>query len=431
MLSYPGMNPMKFYSFFKVGGGFRAEDYDKLMYLTNDKWHDWDRKNPPTEYIELAGPDGQYERPDVWIKPTDSVVVGVKAASVGPSDSFKTNFTLRFPRFTTIRPDKDWQSALSIDDFLALKAQAEADKQKSMEFDRSRKKARKRIKKDFTIAGNDGKVKTPYAGPESKVFKGLNFCVLSEMIHPTRKTKAEVEQIIKSNGGSIFQSTTAKEDILCIGDKRVVKVASLIKSGYTDVIKPSWILDTVAQADIDGPERERFLVPFEPNHMFYMTPGTRQIVTENMDVYGDSYARDLSATELRRVLDDMIPVKNSSFSPLDFLTELEERGKGLGEMRGSIFSGCVAYFSGDIERDAETRMAKMRFEFAAGVVADKLTEEVTHVAIVDEDRNAVRSLRKRISERAGKVPRVVGWAWVEESWKEGTRLDEERFAVVV
>jgi DNA ligase-4 len=69
---------MKFYSFFKVGGGFRAEDYDKVMYLTADKWIDWDRKNPPNEYIELGGPDGQYERPDVWIKPSDSVVMEVR-----------------------------------------------------------------------------------------------------------------------------------------------------------------------------------------------------------------------------------------------------------------------------------------------------------------------------------------------------------------
>ena len=166
---------MKFYSFFKVGGGFRAEDYDKVMYLTADKWIDWDRKNPPTEYIELGGPDGQYERPDVWIKPSDSVVVEVRAASVGASDSFKTKLTLRFPRFKRIRTDKDWASALSIDDFVDLKATAEAEKEKEMKVDSSRKRVSKRQKKELIIVGNDSKVKTPYGGPQTKVFEGLIF----------------------------------------------------------------------------------------------------------------------------------------------------------------------------------------------------------------------------------------------------------------
>jgi DNA ligase 4 len=427
-----GVNPMKFYSFCKVGGGFRAEDYEKIMYLTADKWVEWDRKNPPTEYIELGGPDGQLERPDVWIKPVDSVVVEIKAASVGASDSFKTKFTLRFPRFKGIRTDKDWESALSIDDFIDLKARAEADKEKEMKVDSSRKRVTKRLKKELAIAGNEGKVKTPYGGPQTKVFEGLHFCVLSEMLHPTRKSKAEIEQIIKSNGGEIFQSPTAREDMLCIGDKKVIKVASLIKSGHTNVIKPSWILDAVEQAEIDGPTRQRFLVPFEPNHMFYMTPDAREVIEENVDVYGDSYARDVKPLELENVLDDMIPVKNSSFSPTAFLAELEERGKGLGEMRGSLFRGCVAYFAldGDIDADLETRIAKMRFAFGTGDVADELTDDVTHVVMTDETKDAVRSVRERISAR-GKVPRVVSWAWLEDSWNEGTRLDEERFAVIV
>ena len=39
-----------------------------------------------------------------------------------------------------------------------------------------------------------------------------------------------------------------------------------------------------------------------------------------------------------------------------------------------------------------------------------------------------RDIRKKFSSWE-KVPRVVGVEWVEECWKEGTLLDEERFAV--
>lgn len=94
-----GANPMKFYSFFKVGGGFTAADYAAIRHTTDSKWKKWDPKHPPSEYIELAGGHLQYERPDEWILPSDSVVVEVKAASVAATDQFKMGFTLRFPRF--------------------------------------------------------------------------------------------------------------------------------------------------------------------------------------------------------------------------------------------------------------------------------------------------------------------------------------------
>src|SRR5947207_2930526 len=64
-------NPMKFRSFFRVGGGLTAMDYANIRHHTDGKWIDWDAKNPPTQFIELGGGSLQYEKPDVWIKPSD------------------------------------------------------------------------------------------------------------------------------------------------------------------------------------------------------------------------------------------------------------------------------------------------------------------------------------------------------------------------
>lgn len=58
---------MKCYSFFKVGGGFKAEDYASIRHHTEGKWVDWDTNNPPTEFVGLAGGDRQYERPEYVI----------------------------------------------------------------------------------------------------------------------------------------------------------------------------------------------------------------------------------------------------------------------------------------------------------------------------------------------------------------------------
>ena len=174
-----GANPMKCYSFFKVGGGFMASDYATIRHQTDGKWKDWDSKRPPKEFIEIGGGELQYERPDVWIKPSESVVLSVKAASVTATDQFKTGFTLRFPRFKKLRQDRDWSSALSIQGFLDLKSNVEKEKSER-EFrvdDGRRKRVRTSRQKSVKVAGSEEKLIRQYAEPETSIFEGLSFCM--------------------------------------------------------------------------------------------------------------------------------------------------------------------------------------------------------------------------------------------------------------
>ena len=166
-------------SFFKVGGGFSAADYAAIAARTEGKWRAWDRKSPPTQYIELAGENLQYERPDVWIRPSDSIVLSVKAASVNETDQFRTRVTLRFPRFVKLRDkDRNWTNALTLQGFAELKAQVEEGKeQKRFEIDqRRRKRVRTTTKKPITILGNQSSPITLNDIPTSQLFEGLNFC---------------------------------------------------------------------------------------------------------------------------------------------------------------------------------------------------------------------------------------------------------------
>lgn len=175
-----GANPMKTYSFFKVGGGFSAADYAAVRHRTDGKWKDWNPRRPPTDLIELAGGDAQYERPDVWIRADESVVISVKAASVSVTDQFRTGVTLRFPRFKALRIDKDWSASLTLQEFLELRKTAEKEhKEKEFKVDDSRKRMKPKLKRELTAAGDDPLVKRAYAGPETSVFEGLNFCTKS------------------------------------------------------------------------------------------------------------------------------------------------------------------------------------------------------------------------------------------------------------
>ena len=272
------------YSFFKVGGGFAAEDYAQIRHDTEGKWKEWDPKRPPTEYVELAGGNLQFERPDMWIRPSQSVVLSVKAASINVTDQFRTNFTLRFPRFQSLRRDRDWKSALTIQEFIELKSRVEEkEEKKQFEVDqRRRKRTRIITKKPITILGNEDSSLPLNDVPTSNLFEGLNFCgsrgffwmseltsldIMTGLPGPKttyeEKSKTELEQMVRANGAKIYQVHDAVPNTICVAGRRPVKVAALQKAGKVDIVHPQWIIDCLKQHVIDS-GRPKYLLPWEP-----------------------------------------------------------------------------------------------------------------------------------------------------------------------
>ncbi|MCJ1388191.1 DNA ligase (ATP) [Xylographa bjoerkii] len=438
-----GANPMKCYSFFKVGGGLKGADYAEVRHRTDGKWKDWDPKRPPSEYIELAGGALQYEKPDVWIRPDESVVVSVKAASITATDQFRVGFTGRFPRFQSLRRDRAWDSALSIQGFLQLKAKVETKQKEGFRVDDSRRKRMKTTrKKTLTVAGSEGTLTTPYGGPTTSIFEGLSFFIMTDSLIPEKKTKAELERLVKANGGKIFQTHNASPGTICIANKRLVKVAALEKSRKLDIIRPSWLLDCIKQSENDS-GKPRLLLPLEPAHLFSALDQTNELAQENVDEYGDSYARDVTGAELRTIFDQMPRKFEHHFNVHDFKEELEQHGHSLGDLPGRMFEGFLIFANGlhsgqgngtsETEDPGIPTMADLRYKqacntarFAGAAIATDIADtSITHV-LIGEDRGNLRALRKNFSTRR-RLPRFVTLAWIEESWEAKTLLDEERF----
>jgi DNA ligase-4 len=264
-LKRSGAHEQLCWSFFKVGGGLTANDYARINYLTDGKWKKWDPKKPPTNIIELGGGDKQYERPDVWIMPEDSIVVSVKAASVHTTSQFRTGITLRFPRFSKIREDRDWKTSLTTQEFAMLRNNAEKEHKEKFKVNDERRKKRmtSKRKKILSLADDERGLKNTYGGPDTKTFENLTFFVVSGSSTPETKTKADLEEMIKTNGGKIVQSNTGKEDLIVIGEKRTLKATSIEKQGKVNIVKPSWLFDCIQQSQIDI-GRPNFLLPFEP-----------------------------------------------------------------------------------------------------------------------------------------------------------------------
>ncbi|OJD30447.1 dna ligase 4 [Diplodia corticola] len=405
-----GANPMKCFSFFKVGGGMTANDYAAIRHATGDKWQTWDAARPPTEFIELAGgEERQFEKPDVWIKPCDSVVVSVKAASVGTTEQFRMGLTLRFPRFKKLRDDKTWKEALSIQDFMTLKANAEREHAaKEFKIDEARRVKRQRTskKRPMTIAGVDDDAAstsntTTLSDPKAaghpstaaaavpNVFAGLTFYIMTESVSP-KKSKAELEALVKAHGGALVHSPAAAAHVLCIADRRLVPVASLVKKNDRSVIRPAWLLDCVAQATSDAATRPGgapaadapFLLPYEGNrHLFHATDEDAVRAEESVDEWGDAFARDVgSVEELKAIMDGMpdraeAVVKEeeggrerkrrirgapaAAFDVDAFLEQAEDEhrvrllGGDVAAARGWLFRGCRVWFDDGHEDEDE------------------------------------------------------------------------------
>ncbi|KAJ1337525.1 DNA ligase 4 [Microdochium nivale] len=427
-----GANPEKHFSFCKVGGGFRAEDYATIRHETEGKWHKWDSKKPPMEYIELGGQaqGQQYEKPDVWIRPSESIVISVKAASAGYSDQFAKQITLRFPRFRSMKLDKSWNAALNWQEFLDLKRGAEEQQKEAAMTIEKKRRSVKRAKKEVVIAGQED-APPEFAGPKTKIFAGLEICILTEGLAPVRNTKTQLETLVKANGGKVSQRVDADSSQILIADKKVVKVASLIKAGDVNIIRPNWILDCLAQNDAD------FLLPYEPSHLFHATDIVREMAEDAIDEFGDSYARDLSTQELKTLLENM-PKKEivGTHNPFDkglFLAQLAEHGHDVGRVKGHIFQGQTIHL--EVSQDVpDIILMRLRnwIRFGGGHIAESLEEvTVSRVVIVAHDDKSERvlaaSARSLISQKSP-LPRIVTKQWVEDCWKNGTRVDEEKYA---
>ncbi|KAK5118965.1 hypothetical protein LTR62_000176 [Meristemomyces frigidus] len=415
-------NPQRMISFFKVGGGFSANDYAEIRHHTEGKWLDWDFKDPPLDWIMIGGGrERQYERPDVWIKPEDSVVVSVKAASVHTTDQFATGYTLRFPRFKRLRLDKDWKTALSVNEFAELRHRVKEEQQeKKFKVDDERKKrASKRLKKSMVVQGAGEVVTTPYAGPATKVFEGLSFFIMTEALKPKKMKREDLEQLVKANGGNVVASAK-HPDTIVVADRNLVKVASILKRDERNIVRPSWLLDCIKQDELDV-GRPSLLLPFEPEHLFYTVKAESGKYDGNVDAFGDSYTRDVDVEQLRAFLGTMSNDFDGGYDAQEVLKQLDEHGKGMEDLPDCMFLGLTIYCV-----DVATEVARL-LRFADAEFATTLEDELLTHIVVQASAGGLKDLRRELAGRPLQ-PLFVTEAWVIDSWEAKTLLDEERYA---
>ena len=378
--------------FFKVGGGFAAEDYRRIRHVTDGKWRAWGRRGSPW----LVGGSGGVEMPDQWIAPADSVVIAVKAAAVVASADGATGWTLRFPRFRKFCGEKTWREALSVGEFGELRARVErerrARKEEGMEVEGARRRNPKRRRREVVVLGGEVAAAGDDAGDDqgtsTGVFDEMKFHVMTEMSGRGRgMTQGQVEQLIRRHGGRVVASLRDPTTV-AIADRRLVKVAGLCKQDERDVLRPGWVVECVRQGEVDvGRGRRAIILPPEPRHVFFQATASGEDYKGNADEFGDSFAVDVDGERLRTVMGGM------------------GGGEGEGEVWGDYGGG-----EGDIRR-------KLMADMGRG----GMWEGVRMMLVGDEVK---REWRRRVEFGGGKVvdekdeaTHVVAREWLEECWR--------------
>ncbi|PFH51893.1 hypothetical protein AMATHDRAFT_74590 [Amanita thiersii Skay4041] len=263
---------MSLYStFVRVGTGFSYADY---VWIRSKSWKTWDKKSPPA--FLRTSQRGYDDKGDLYLEPEDGMpefVPCIHTNSLMISDQYHLGFTMRFPRAIAIRDD------LSSDDCMTATAVLESlrtEKKRKMEGDVGEIEMIRVTKKRKTQAKRIT-VLPQYQGPrlkdvtkESSIFEGLTFVVVSDPKSRTAdEERNELLKLICANGGDCAQMVFNQPNLLVIygGTTTPYDLKLIMSKGKYDIIKPSWITDSVLRGHT---------APFHQKYFFHATEKRKQ-----------------------------------------------------------------------------------------------------------------------------------------------------------
>ncbi|XP_077014765.1 DNA ligase 4 [Tamandua tetradactyla] len=401
----PGEKPTVFRTLCRVGSGYTMKELYDLGLKLAKHWKPFHKRAPPSSI--LCGT----EKPEVYIEPCNSVIVQIKAAEIVPSDMYKTDCTLRFPRIEKIREDKEWHECMTVDELEQLRGKASG-KLASKHLcvggdDEPQEKKRKVAPKIKKVIGIIEHLKAPNLSNVNKVsniFEDVEFCVMNGTDnHP----KSDLENRVAELGGDIVQNPGPDTYCVIAGSENI-RVKNIISSNEHDVVKPDWLLECF---------KTKSCVPWQPRFMIHMCPSTKQHFAREYDCYGDSYFVDTDLNQLKEVFLGIKDSQEQTFEDMSsVIADLEYRyswdSSPLSMFRHyTIYLDMYAVINDLSTKIEGTRLAikALELRFHGAKVVYCLAEGVSHV-IIGEDHSRVADLKafRRTLKRKFKILQE-GW----------------------
>ncbi|XP_065834565.1 DNA ligase 4-like [Oscarella lobularis] len=393
----PSDHPSVFYSFCKVGTGYTIEELKQLGRKLEPYWKPFDTNRPPSSVI-LA--PGFKEKPDVWIEPSDSQIVQIKAAEIIVTDKFKANFTLRFPRLERIRDDKRWYECMNLDELNRARLTAQG-RLTHRHFDddgedggtpKNKRKVAIRPVRQRAVAAQFRPADVSSVSQVSKMFEGVEFCIVNGC--PGQKTKAELEKAVVEHGASFVQAPGVNTRYV-IANKMTMKVKNIISADVYDVVKAEWLISC-----LNAKKR----VILTPLHMHHKSPSTAAQFDIDFDEFGDSFTHDVDERQLKATMAIMpsVDMDPSEIGRLDERYFPEATEEGLFRRlkfyldKNAIVGDSLTSFSSPLE------LVGLHLRYYGGTVPELLTDDVTHVVFDSNDLSRLSDIRALARQRARK-----------------------------
>ncbi|KAG9296314.1 hypothetical protein G9A89_014906 [Geosiphon pyriformis] len=436
-------NGPRFLSFCRFGTGYTMEELRDFRKSIED-WKPFNPENCP-RWLVLG-----HKKPDVIIEPEKSFVVQLKASEIVPGeDTYAVNYTLRFPRFEKVREDKDWKSAMTIQEMMDLRKNGftsrsltEADMITTSRIKRRKIMVPRKARSKVRILDNHVIDVSQTTSNNSTLFENMDFCVMQQ------KSKLQLQRLIKEHGGKFFQHPEATPKIHVLSDSdRSLSVQNLIKQEKCDIINSRWITESI---------KANRVLPLSHKFMIFTTEATTEKLLELMDEWGDSYMEEISAEDLKELLDGMSR-KNPITDEKELRQIVDETQRLFTEhsfpnLPHNLFRHCVVYLDfPDVPNHRENESSEKEIEneerwwaieqgccdrlryvqsilrYHGARVVNRLTnEKVTHIIMDQQDLRRVRKLKTAFVRR---LPRFVLLTWVIESDEKEALLDENDYTI--
>ncbi|XP_029633322.1 DNA ligase 4 isoform X1 [Octopus sinensis] len=413
-----GEKPNIFHSFCKVGSGYTKNELTELNEKLYKHWKKSD-ENPPKSIV-LA--PGFKEKPSVWIEPSKSCIVQVKAAEIVSSDKFQTGCTLRFPRVEKIRDDKSWFECMTTRDLEDLKQKSGGKLSNKLDEnvdDTTPVKKKRTVAPKVEKKGVMERFKpsdTSHVKMVHNIFDQKDICVANG---PKLWDKAKLEKHVVQYGGQIVQNPDS-QTYCVLADKKTYQVNHYIKSNIYNIINVSWFLDCI---------ENKKLLPWTPKNIIHATKATIAKIREDFDEYGDNYTYHSTYQDLKDVFSTMQLPK--CLSPEE-IAEIEDEYFPMESPYG-LFRLCKVYVDNKLDPNDDNylqhsplTLLAMEMRYFGATVLPVLDNSVSHL-IMDKNHLERLDMFKYKRCQSEKKFHILNSEWVKECIREGCLCPEKLF----
>jgi len=285
--------------------------------------------------------------PDKWVSPPHSFILEIECSElIEGSRTYPLNVSLRFPRIVRVRHDKGVRDITSKREFSAIRhkgitfSSTDVNVKNASDRMKRAKRAKYSHGPPFQVLNPSSHGALPRAMRSSDLFLGQSVHVIPgtyiDAAHNTRKTRQEIENLIKKDGGCIIANVTAsvKIDYMIGPSTSTLRMKHMKEQGKYDILSVEWVFDCFKE--------QRLLKP-QLHHVLGATPTTKERL--DMDVWGDSFTQEITNDHLMSLLQSI---------PSSFLgSSLGFPALRLDDLAEDSFGGRVFYV---VKDDHERRV---------------------------------------------------------------------------